>query len=57
MNICDVTPAVAFTLANAAASAAAAICGVEQQLFVVAVAHGSLATTFSDLTGSCLDYI
>ena len=56
MNICDVTPAVAFTLANAAASAAA-ICGVEQQLFVVAVAHGSLATTFSDLTGSCLDYI
>ena len=55
MNICDVTSAVAVTLANAAATAAAAICGVEQQRFVVAVAHGSLSTTYSDLTGSCLD--
>ena len=57
MNICDVTSAaaVAVSLANAAATAAAAICGVEQQRFVVAVAHGSLSTTYSGLTGSCLD--
>ena len=55
MNICDVTSAVAVTLANAAATAATAICGVEQQRLIVAVAHGSLSTTYSDLTGSCLD--
>ena len=57
MNICDVTSAavVAVSLVNAAATVAAAICGVEQQRFVVAVAHGSLSTTYSDLIGSCLD--
>ena len=56
MNSCDVTyaAAVAVFLVNAAASAAAAICGVEQKRFVVAVAHGSHSTTYSGLTGSCL---
>ena len=57
MNICDVTSAaaVAVSLVNAAATAAAAICGVKQQRFVVPVAHGSLSKTDSGLIRSCLD--